>query len=112
MVITKKFSSVFPSIFILAFLLLMAASISGCSSAEGRNSAERSDVITAARGMGYSFDSTLISTTYGEDPSQVILEGPIVRSDISGDKVGKTQYTQVIMQLTDGKWVQLSAVKK
>jgi hypothetical protein len=104
-------------------LVLVAVGSSGCyltwdgvSLATGQNLPEREAVLAAARAQKFDFDTTLISSSYGVDHSQVVLTGPLVRilgTDApgvtrngyeNGYSVKKIEYTEATMELKNGKW--------
>ena len=101
---------------LLGFLILAIAAMLGCSSATGQKLAERPDVFNAMRNMGYEFDETLVSTGYGESPSQVIVTGPFGGPPLGmdgsvTDKGVICPYSRAILNKINGKWV-IAALEK
>ena len=112
----KKNRSMWLPITLIGLLVLMAAGTSGCSPfTKGKDMPERAQVVAAAKSVGFDFDHTLVSTAYGSSPSEIILTGPIVQvlgADGPGDRVKKVEWTQLVMELKDGKWTFVSGTKR
>jgi hypothetical protein len=106
----------FTTTALFGLLVLVAVATSGCSLAKGRDMAERPEVFAAMRSMDFVFDSTLLSTEYGVNTSQVIVTGPMGGPQILNDpaKNGnlKCPYNRVVLDKREGKWVLSSAAKK
>jgi len=101
---------------VLFGLLLALAVMGGCTTAKGTDLAERSESLVAARRSGFTFDDTLMSTEYGNSPSQVVITGPIGGPRIlddsakNGDRI--IEYTRVVLDKIEGKWVLSFAAKR
>jgi hypothetical protein len=72
---------------------------------------EYPEVVQAMRDAGMRFDYTLLDYQYGSSDAEMIVTGPMIGPKVFSETVppksGETyaQYTKVVLQLKDGKWV-------
>jgi hypothetical protein len=92
------------SVVLVAAALML--SVAGCTQPP-----EYPEVVQAMRDAGMRFDYTLLDFQYDGGNAEMIVTGPMIGPKVFGEPVppksGETyaQYTKVVLQLKDGKWV-------
>lgn len=112
---------------VLLALTAVTTSLSGCyfgpegfnPFASGGDMPERAEVFEVALENDYDFDVTLITTKYGDNEDQVIMEGPIVQMVGASDDpmregwhIQKVEWEQLVWEKTDGQWTLVSGTKR
>jgi hypothetical protein len=112
----RKDRSWFKATALCGLLVLAVVVVWGCSSAKGQNLAERADILTAMKGMGFRFDDTLLSTEYGDSHSQIVVTGPFGGPPkvLEGSVTNKDlvcPYSRAVLNKVGEKW-SLAAIEK
>lgn len=85
----------------------------------GGDMPERAEVFAAAKANAYDFDTTLVTTKYGENHSQILMVGPIVQMVGEGDNpmregwhIKKVEWTKLVWEKSGGKWIVMSGTRR
>jgi hypothetical protein len=108
--ILKKIENIQGIEFFCLFMAMAVSSVfmTGCSSATGTDLAPREEIFKTLRAEGFVFNKYVISTAYGENQNQVIVNGQIAQRTPDNkhvtDGVKVTQYRNIVVENVNGAW--------